>query len=301
MQDINFLSGVSLGPDHVWAVGIGLSDNEADEQQVYLLVEWRRDNGFEIYQLAIEPIGLAVAPESDDVPKLLIMYRSGRVDVFRGEESSFETIAGLRELHTLRDLNTIGESTFAVAMSRQVFRRSRTGIWKPYDDGARHKPTSFLDIRGFNSIHGLDEQDMFAVGFEGEIWRCREGKWSAIDSPTNVMLNIVEVVRPNLAYACGLMGTLLRGEGDAWRPIEHDATEESFIAMAYFRDQLYLSDGDTVFVLKDDESLTAVDFGEGQSREVGHFHSANGALWAFGPRLMMRTTDGVIWHEVEST
>ena len=71
--------------------------------------------------------------------------------------------------------------------------------------------------------------------------------------------------------------------------------------MAFFHGRLYLSDGNTVFLLKEDESLTPVDFGEGQSREVGHLHAAHGALWAFGPRLIMRTTDGANWIEAEST
>jgi hypothetical protein len=301
MLDINFLSGVSLGPDHAWATGLGLSEDETDKERVHLLVEWRRDQGFDIYQLALEPFGLAVAPGPGDVPTLLVMYSSGRVDVFRGDASSSETIASPPQLRTLRDLRAVGASTFAVGMSRQVYRRSRAGVWTPYDDGARHQPGSFLDIRGFNSIHGLDERDMFAVGFDGEIWRCCEGKWTPVDSPTNVMLNVVEVVRPDVAFACGLMGTLLRGQGDAWRPIEHEATEESFVGMASFQGRLYLSDGDTVFLLENDESLTPVDFGEGQSREVGHLHAAHGALWAFGPRLIMRTTDGANWIEAEST
>jgi hypothetical protein len=301
MLDINFLNGVSLGPDHAWATGLGLSVDETDEERVHLLVEWRRDQGFDIYQLALEPFGLAVAPEPGAVPKLLVMYSSGRVDVFQGDASSFETIAGPRQLRTLRDLRAIGASAYAVGMSRQVYRRSRAGTWAPYDDGARHQPASFLDVRGFNSIHGLDERDMFAVGFDGEIWRCREGKWTAIDSPTNLMLNVVEVVSPDVAYACGLLGMLLRGQGDAWRPIEHDATEESFVAMASFQGRLYLSDGNTVFHLEEDESLTPVDFGDGQSREVGHLHAAHGALWAFGPRLIMRTTDGANWIEAQST
>jgi hypothetical protein len=70
--------------------------------------------------------------------------------------------------------------------------------------------------------------------------------------------------------------------------------------MAFFRGRLYLSDGDTVFLLEEDESLTAVDFGEGQTREVGHLHADHGALWAFGPQLMMRTTDGVNWTDAEA-
>jgi hypothetical protein len=66
-------------------------------------------------------------------------------------------------------MRAVGESTYAIGMARQVYRRTRSGIWKPCDDGAKHQPSSSLDIRGFNSIHGLDEKDMIAVGLEGEI------------------------------------------------------------------------------------------------------------------------------------
>jgi hypothetical protein len=98
---INFLSGISLGPDHAWALGLGMSDDEADEESDHLLIEWRRGQGFNIYKLALEPIGIAVAPAPDTIPTLLVMYSSGRVDVFRGDTDSFETIASPKKLRTL--------------------------------------------------------------------------------------------------------------------------------------------------------------------------------------------------------
>ena len=80
---------------------------------------------------------------------------------------------------------------------------------------------------------------------------------------------------------------------NAWQGREET---ESLIAMAYFRDRLYLSDGETLLRLEADDTLSTVDIGE---RKVGHLHAAVGALWAFGPRMLTRTVDGEIWLDAD--
>ena len=57
--------------------------------------------------------------------------------------------------------------------------------------------TSFLDVRGFNSIHGLDERDTFAVDFfDGEIWRGAKesGRPSIALSKRHDLIMLFEVV-----------------------------------------------------------------------------------------------------------
>jgi len=272
MFDINFVCGVSLGPDRTCALGVGLPEDPDDEDEgPPLCIEWQSGSDPAIFELPSSPIGIAVAPESTGVPTLLVAYESGDVSTFSGDASTNEKVVGHRTI--LRDVRVIGRATYAVGMGRQVYRRSGPAKWTPISEEAR--PTTRGKVTGFNGIAGWDEENLIAVGYDGEIWRRRHGEWSQIESPTDLLLNLVEVVSPELAFACGLNGTLLRMRGETWQKIEHGREEtESLIAMAYFRDRLYLSDGETLLRLEADDTLSTVDIGE---RKVGHLHAAVGA------------------------
>jgi len=288
---INFLNGISLGPDHAWTSGIPIIDEDQDEekQPVNLLMEWRKGKEPEIFEIPGAPIGFAVVRKPRKHEGLLVIYDHGGVSIFYGEKEQIEQIEGPRKLGPLRDLSAIGDSLFAVGMANQIYRRLPRGTWIPFNE----------EITGparFNGIHGLNENDLTAVGFDGAIWRRREEKWTLSHSPVNVMLNCVKVISFELAYACGIQGTLLRRTGDVWAEIKHNQTQDSFVAMESFNSQLFISDGETLFQLKND-TLVSVDLGE--NKKVGHLHAAKGALWAFGPRLIMRTVNGAEWTDAD--
>ncbi len=61
--------------------------------------------------------------------------------------------------------------------------------------------------------------------FCGEIWRCNKG-WQQLESPTNVILNKVKVVRDDLIYVCGQQGMLLVGTDNVWSIVDHGSTTD---------------------------------------------------------------------------
>jgi hypothetical protein len=197
----------------------------------------------------------------------------------------------------LRDLKWIGNHLYAVGMSRQVYRREGVGIWIHRDEGTV-LPLGSKTVAGFNSIDGISEDDFYAVGFGGEIWRSLNGRWREIESPTNVVLHRVRVIRDDLAYACGQEGVLLRGRGDGWEQIDHGATEDDLWDVEWYGDRLYVAHDDGLFLLTDADDLDIVKFGIRGTITCRHLHANDGVLLSSGPKNVLWTGDGKKWQDI---
>jgi hypothetical protein len=233
--------------------------------------------------------------------QLFVLGPDGEVLVgsSRGDtrETIDETKEGPQGRGPLRDLRRIGDQLYVAGMSRQVYRRSGVGSWSHRDEGVV-LPLGSKSVAGFNSIDGVSEDDFYAVGFGGEIWRCLKGRWRKIESPTNVVLHRVRVIRTDLVYACGQEGVLLRGTGDAWEQIDHSVTENDLWDIEWYRDRLYAAHDDGLFVLTSADDLEAVDFGTRAEITCRHLHSDDGVLLSSGPKDVLYTADGDKWRDI---
>jgi hypothetical protein len=214
---------------------------------------------------------------------------AGRVEGFIDESPN-----GPEGRGPMRDLRLIGETVFAAGMSRQVYKRTKAGTWARADTGMV-LPLGTKEVAGINSIHGQDEDFMIAVGFGGEIWRFARGKWKMDDSPTNVILHRVHVIRSDHMFACGQGGTILHGSAGGWRVIDHKATEDDLWGMEWFKDTLYVASESSVYRLEGD-SLERVDMKLGKRKTCSHLSADDGVLWSFGPKDIT-WTDGKKWFE----
>jgi hypothetical protein len=194
----------------------------------------------------------------------------------------------------LRDLRGIDGALFTCGMGRQVYQRVGKNRWVRADEGVV-VPVGEVTLAGFNSIDGLSENDIYAVGFEGEIWRRQRGKWRQLESPTNVILHQVRAIKKNLTYACGQKGVLLLGDGDSWKEIHHTATEDHLWGMQWFNKRLYVSSDEAVYVLEDDEELRRIPMKGIET--CGHLHANDGVMWSFGTKDLAWTEDTVMWHD----
>src|SRR5215467_758638 len=233
--------------------------------------------------------------------ELFVMGPSGEVNVgsLRGDTQEVidESKDGPQGRGPLRDLRQIGKYLYAAGMSRQVYRRKGANNWVHRDGGTVLSVGSKASA-GFNSIDGVDENDFYAVGFGGEIWRCLRGQWRQLDSPTNVVLHRVKVIRDDLAYASGQQGVLLRGRGDLWDEIEDSSVEDDLWDLEWYRDRLYTAHDDGVSVLTNAGSLERINFGIRGEITCRHLHSNDGVLLSSGPKNVLVTSDGEKWHEI---
>src|SRR5688572_6301478 len=104
----------------------------------------------------------------------------------------------------LRFCGAIAGYAYACGMRRQVYRRSGEDEWE-----AIHAPEGKKgELSGFEAIDGFDEKEIYAVGWEGEIWQLLKRKWTERSSPVNVILTGVECAPNGQVYICGQTGTL---------------------------------------------------------------------------------------------
>jgi hypothetical protein len=146
----------------------------------------------------------------------------------------------------LRALSVVEEDIYACGMDRVVLRREGPGRWKSIG------PKSQKDdppVVGFEDLAGYDADEMYAVGWGGEIWWRDRGKWRRVDSPTSVNLRAVHCAADKV-YIVGRDGTMLSGRHDTWSVIDTGRAENLMDVALY--------DG-TVYVTTDFRILKLVD------------------------------------------
>ena len=195
----------------------------------------------------------------------------------------------------MRGIRTIGGSVYAVGMDRQAYRRDQSGKWKCIDKTAR--PRNRTETVGFEAIDGFDEKEIYAVGWDGEIWHYNGKTWSQKDSPTNVVLVDVCCAGDGNVYAAGRIGALVCGREDTWELVEHDDIKDGIWSLAWYRDQLYLSTMEAIYTLKDGH-LHRVDMGEDRPDTCYHLSVADGVMWSIGAKDILEY-DGKSWKRID--
>jgi hypothetical protein len=262
--------------------------------------EWNKAIGewvthFNVDWLATKICGL-------DNGELLLMGTMGQVAVRRPDgaivvEHVDPGLTGPKGSGPLRDLRIIGGTPVVCGMARRVYARRSPGSWVPIDAGMALIPSEEVVV-GFNSIDGLDENHMVAVGFAGEIWlRDAALGWTQAASPTNVVLHRIKALQSGYFYASGQLGTILYGRGENWRVIEHELTSENLWGLEYFAGEMYTASESAIFRINSDNSLERVDTaGLGEDWTYRHLYANAGVLWSFGPRHVAWTSDAKTWN-----
>jgi len=268
---------------------------DVQDAQVFIF----RDGEWVFHDLQWNAIGLTITEQLSQA--MIALGREGEVLIgsksgFSEEEIEDEN-GGPVERGPMRSISTIDGSVFAVGMNRQIYRWIGANGWDRHEEGLP-KEIGLHEIVGFNAIDGSAINDLYVVGWGGEIWR-NDGKgWRRIESPTNLALLDVKLINPDLIYACGQGGIIIRGSKDRWELVEYEGPEDlEFSSMAWFKDKLYLADNHALYVL-DKNELSKVDFGVDGTVPSSHLHANDGILLSVAGKEVFTTTDGIKWDEV---
>jgi len=159
----------------------------------------------------------------------------------------------------LRGVRYIGDHVYVVGMGRQAWRREGENVWTLIDQGARPAPGS-TDVVGFEAVDGFSESEIYAVGWDGEIWTYDGKVWSQIQSPTKLVLTGLCCAGDGKAYATGRKGLLVRGRNGAWEVVDHQSLTEDIWGSAWYEGKLYVSTMNDVYTLENG-AFKPVDWG----------------------------------------
>jgi len=276
------------------------SDDAAVTAKIPLsgIVQWTPEGWGDGGQVKWLTAGAAVV--RNPIEQLVVVGEFGQVLVLGSGDRHEETIGqgkkSPQNRGPLRGVRLIDGLVYAVGMDRQVYVRSKEGQWSEFEP---HPATSSSDekVVGFEAIDAYAANDIYAVGWDGEIQHFNGNVWRLISSPVNTILVDVCCGGDGYVYACGRNGVLVRGKGETWETVDLAEFTEDVWNLAWYQDCLYLATFDNLFTLNKGE-LRVVNMGSDQAATCGRLAVGDGVLWSIGAKDVM-AYDGNQWTRID--
>jgi hypothetical protein len=212
-----------------------------------------------------------------------------------GDFWELENVSGIETLGRLsaddlnpRTLAVIDQSIYAVGMDRMVMRREGLDRWSSI--GPR-PATEAESIIGFEDMAGYSKDEMYAVGWQGEIWWYDHAQWRQIDSPASANFNATCCAEDGTVYIVGDNGAMLRGRHDTWEVIE-SGRDENLMDVCYYENNVYVVTDFQILKLKGDVLV-----GEGRFVDTSdvpttclYLLKASDGVVSMGPKDLFRLT-----------
>lgn len=294
----SFVTGAIRQKDLAYLV---LSDDKANQKKIPLagVVQWEPDGWGDGGQVGWRAAGAAITKHPQE--QLIVVGEFGGALLLGGGDRHEETIESgdskPEDRGPLRGVRRIGENVYVVGMDRQVYRRDGVNAWSSYDTGIP-RDRDPKKISGFEALDGFSEKDIYAVGWDGEIWNCVDGNWQQQTSPVGQVLLDVCCGGDGFVYACARNGLLVRGKHGQWEALELGQFSESLWSLAWFKERLYAASMDTVFVLDDDDRLAPVYMGNDSAKTCYDLITGDGVMWSVGAKDVM-SFDGQHWIRID--
>jgi hypothetical protein len=287
---MQFITG-SAGNGRCFAV-LGQQEDENDEPAelwtagFWVDGEWRSELDFDF-----NPVSIAPLPGSEDGWVILgsesdVLW----VGATASNPSARHALVDASDPVAFTNLCIYDNGVAASQLGHKVYW-SNGAAWESLGSGLPE--SSGGKTLGFEAMATLGDS-LYGVGWHGEIWCLKNSRWTRIDSPVNTILNSVASVGDDIV-ACGRLGVVLRGQGDCWRVVDHDQTDEDFWSVVHFKDRIYLSSMTGIYELSDDRLIPVDDDSEVSS----YYHlSANSEfLVSVGARAVLMF-DGDRWQQL---
>ena len=284
----HFISGASRSHDLIYLIAKdrGLTDQDVAHTRFIAF-----------YQLKFGHMGdrnwnavaLCVAKKPEE--KLIAVGESGHVFTYVGGTATDEVIEPSPV--ALTAVGVIEGFPYACGMNRQVYKRLDENKWV-----AMHAPSpEHNTITGFQGIAGFSENEIYAVGWKGEIWNWNGSEWINCTSPSDVILTGICCADDGKVYICGQRGQIICGRGDSWKMIDLEYMSEDFWDVIWFENTLYVATMTMLYRLIDND-LVPVDFGSDIPGTFYLLTQSEGVLWSVGSSDVF-SFDGEHWIRVD--
>lgn len=234
----------------------------------------------------------AIAVAKKPLEKLVFVGEDGDVCTYVGGKSTREKIKPAPIL--IRNAKTIKGLVHVCGMRRQLYRRIDECNW--IDISAPFSEAN--EEAGFEAIDGFAIEELYAVGWNGEIWQYNDTKWINRDSPTNVILTSICCAADETVYIGGREGALLKGRKDSWEIIKwEDNIDVDIWDLCWFNNTLYVATTSYLYTLNGNQ-LDEVDFGEVDVSSCFSLTESDGVLWSIGNKDVL-SFDGTSWKRYD--
>lgn len=287
---VELLTGVAAGKNLIY---VALTDSQLVRQNIAhsFIVSNLNGRWRECGRTYWKCVGMTLVP-SGSSHALLAISEDGDVFHFANGVRSDEAIRP--QPIVLRGLATVDGQAIAYGMRRQAYLRIRNGRWTPMH-GPDIDEDNEDETAGFEGLCGFSLRDLYAVGWEGEIWHFDGRSWQMEDSPVDIILTDATVHSDGMVYACGQNGTLVRGRKGQWDVVAEDSTVDDFWSVASFNGQIWVTSFGALYRL-DGDDLVIMEPGV-KCDTYQKLSVAEDLLWSLGT-LDFVATDSVQWTKV---
>jgi hypothetical protein len=190
---------------------------------------------------------------------------------------------------SFRSVARIAGMAYAIGLRGMVYRFDGVSAWTRIDAGVPE------DFDG-QAIAGFAADDLYAVGFRGQMMHYDGTRWTGVVLPTNANLTAVVCANSGTVYAAGHRGELISGRGSTWASLSEDAFSEDIWGLAWFQDALYVSSLYRV-LRRVHGRLEPVAFGKANPQSCYQLSTGQDVLWSIGETDVVQF-DGQTWTQV---
>lgn len=250
----SFLDGAIIDPHTIRLIGV--EDDRAESGVPHGLIMTRRGHEWRAVGVGERLVSCTTTPVPDYA--FIAVAESGReVDIGNGALRQEIVALGEHSPASNGPLTAVRAcadgQVFCVGTARQAYRKTGGSSWVRVDQTCKPDDPEVRSSTAFLAIDGFSAEEVYAVGWDGEIWRFDGAGWHQIDSPTKAALHGVHCAPDGAVYACGQSGTLLKGRGSDWRVLEQSNSEEDLRSVCMFEGSLYTCSVNLVYRWHDGE------------------------------------------------
>jgi hypothetical protein len=172
-----------------------------------------------------------------------------------GQEQDIPPYPGTKTTF-IGNAKVIDGKMYAIDVGRIAYRRDAPDTWTLLNNGL---PDFFAEKDGsklgFLGIDGFSERDIYAAGYNGDVWHWNGQRWKKVPMPTNADIYGVCCGGDGLVYMSTGVETFVVGRKNRWEIIRYGDNEDlydvKFRHMVWFKDRVYMGYGSTLYEIKD--------------------------------------------------
>ncbi len=191
-------------------------------------------------------------------------------------------------------IKCIAGYAWSVGMGRRIYKRTDTGQWDKVDAGFPVIESN--TDQGFSDLDAFSDQDIYAVGGQGDVWRYDGHKWNMCGFPSNEQLSTVVCAPDGHVYIGGEGGNLWVGRENTWKRVYEGQSTILWNEMRWFEGKLWLA-SDYMLKVWDGKTLERPKNGDNPVVLSGHIDARDGILVVAGG-YTIDLYDGQEWKSI---